>query len=114
MRIPADSQSAFAPSPIISARISPVPSSRPDLVSIDLEYTDRAAADELIKTYDGVVADGNALKLGIVIQSLATRLGAGGAAEVPSGGGLGSRMASAASRGSSAGGKELFEPPKGR
>lgn len=50
-------------------------------MSIDLELENRNDAEELIKQYNGVVADGNTLKLSIV-NNLKNRLGRGSAVKI--------------------------------
>ncbi|ODN96371.1 hypothetical protein L198_04085 [Cryptococcus wingfieldii CBS 7118] len=69
---PEDVISAFNPLPLAEAVLSSSASS--SLVSIDLQVESRADADQLIKQYNGVVADGNTLKVSIV-NGLKSRLG---------------------------------------
>ncbi|OXC69357.1 hypothetical protein AYX13_01917 [Cryptococcus neoformans] len=74
-----DVVSAFAPLAILNATQSnPINS---PTVSIDLELENRNDAEELIKQYNGVVADGNTLKLSIV-NNLKNRLGGGSAVKI--------------------------------
>lgn len=68
-------QSAFAPAPIQSARSAPTSSPSRDLVCVELELATRAAGEELVKAYDGAMADGNTLKVEILRQGLGERLG---------------------------------------
>lgn len=61
---------------MLSARTAT--SSSRDLVCIEIELPTQAAADEIIGTYNGIVADGNTLRVEVVRQSLGARLGGGG------------------------------------
>lgn len=110
---PLTSQSAFAPSPILSALLSPsqtqTTQTRSGLVCIDLEFASRQPAEEIISQYHGVVADGNTLRVTMVRQSLGERLGSGLGGSGGSGGsgsgsgagagtGFGSRIGAGTSR----------------
>ena len=77
----ADSQSAFAPTPVKAARISSA-SSDPT-VTVELEVPTREIAEQLQSQYDGVAADGNTLRVTIIRQGLKDRMG-NGHAVVPS------------------------------
>lgn len=70
-------QSAFAPLPIQDASVTSSPSA--SLVSVDLELTSLADANELISKYDGQIADGNKLSVTIVRRSLNERMGSASA-----------------------------------
>jgi len=73
-----DVVSAFSPFPILTAsRTSP--STAPS-VTVDLEFQARSDAEEVVKKYDGAMADGNALSVVIVRPKLAERLSSSGAA----------------------------------
>ncbi|ADV21736.1 Hypothetical Protein CGB_D3330C [Cryptococcus gattii WM276] len=74
-----DVVSAFAPLPILNATQSNLINS--PTVSIDLELENRNDAEELIKQYNGVVADGNTLRVSIV-NNLKHRLGGGSAVRI--------------------------------
>ncbi|WVQ76838.1 hypothetical protein IAR50_006512 [Cryptococcus sp. DSM 104548] len=69
---PEDVISAFNPLPIAEAILSSPTSA--SLVSIDLQVENKADAEQLIKQYNGVVADGNTLKVTIV-NGMKSRLG---------------------------------------
>jgi hypothetical protein len=77
-----DVVSAFAPTPILNARISSSPDAL--LVAVDIEVEARATADEIVQKYNGVMADGNALSVTIIRQKLTERMGRGGAVSAPS------------------------------
>ncbi|WWD18877.1 hypothetical protein CI109_103332 [Kwoniella shandongensis] len=94
--------SAFAPLPVLEAKLSSPPNS--DLVSVDLELEQRSAAEDLIRQYHGVVADGNTLSVTIVNTGLKNRLGGGG-------GGARTTVAIPAAATTSAAGQELLGPP---
>ncbi|RSH81356.1 hypothetical protein EHS25_006887 [Saitozyma podzolica] len=102
--IPLTSQSAFAPSPILSALLSPSQTqsqARAGLVSIDLEFASRQPAEEIISQYHGVVADGNTLRVTMVRQSLGERMGSGlggSGSGSGAGSGFGSRIGAGTSR----------------
>ncbi|ORX38707.1 hypothetical protein BD324DRAFT_650053 [Kockovaella imperatae] len=104
-----DVVSAFASTPIENARVtSPSTSST---VTVELDVSTRAAADDLIQRYDGAVADGNALRVQIVKQSLVERMG--GATSGGAGTGLGPmRNGSSGARRNGAG-QELLGPTSG-
>ncbi|BEJ11033.1 hypothetical protein CspHIS471_0104550 [Cutaneotrichosporon sp. HIS471] len=59
-----DVKSAFAHHPIGGAKITSRPSDR--TVTVELEMPDREAADGLVKEYNGVPADGETLRVGLV------------------------------------------------
>ncbi|GFZ49299.1 hypothetical protein JCM24511_07418 [Saitozyma sp. JCM 24511] len=101
---PDDVVSAFAPSPILSALLSPSQTqsqARSGLVSIDLEFASRQPAEEIISQYHGVVADGNTLRVTMVRQSLGERMGSGlggSGSGSGAGSGFGSRIGAGTSR----------------
>ncbi|RSH82492.1 uncharacterized protein EHS24_007472 [Apiotrichum porosum] len=85
-----DVKSAFAPTPILSAKI--VSGSRDATATVELEIADRASADALIAQYDGVAADGEILKLTVVRPRSPPARGQSGRAGGGGGGGLSSRI----------------------
>lgn len=87
---PTNTQSAFAPTPILSAKI--VSGSRDATATVELEIADRASADALIAQYDGVAADGEILKLTVVRPRSPPARGQSGRAGGGGGGGLSSRI----------------------
>ncbi|KAK8854963.1 hypothetical protein IAR55_003703 [Kwoniella newhampshirensis] len=68
-----DVVSAFDPLPVLNAKLSS--SSNSSVVSVDLELEQRSAAEDLIRQYHGVVADGNTLSVTIINTGLKSRLG---------------------------------------
>jgi len=66
-------QSAFAPAPVNNAVVTQTTPT----VTVELEVQDQASAQELITQYDGAVADGNTLRLSLIKQTLAERMGRG-------------------------------------
>ena len=77
-------QAAFGLDLILSARPGSSSSSSASLVCIEVELAQQSDAEELVKQYDGVVADGNQLKVEVIRPALSNRLGgaaaSGGAA----------------------------------
>ncbi|KAK4687940.1 hypothetical protein P7C73_g2174, partial [Tremellales sp. Uapishka_1] len=63
---------AFAPLPILNATVSS-PAASPT-VWVDLEFDSKSSADEVIQKYNGVVADGNTLKVAIYKPNLSSRI----------------------------------------
>lgn len=62
-----DVQASFSAYPISSSRLVSSPGSR--TATVEVEVADRASADALVKQYDGVLADGERLRLTIVSRT---------------------------------------------